>query len=67
MSDYFHCELSDKSNKIKSKKKLLNSQYHESLTKSIFCKNTVKNPSFLHVKDISENFVDYYEKNFDFY
>ena len=66
MSDYFHCELCDKSIKIKSKKKHLNSQYHKSLTRSIICKYTVKNPSFLHVEDILKNFDDY-NKKFEFY
>ena len=46
MSDYFHCDLCDKSIKIRSKNKHLNSQYHKSLTRSIICKNTVENPSF---------------------
>ena len=57
MSDYFHCELCDKSIKIRSKKKHLNSQYHKSLTSSLICKYTIKNPSFLHVEDILKNFV----------
>ena len=61
MSDYFHRELCDKSIKIKSKKKQLNSQYHKSLTRSIICKYTVKNPSFLHVEDILKTFVDDYK------
>ena len=38
MGDYFHCDLCDKSIKIKSKKKHLTSQYHKSLTRSIICK-----------------------------
>ena len=67
MSDYFHCELCDKSIKIRSKKKHLISQYHKSLTMSIICKYTVKNPSFLHVEDIIKSFVDDYNKNFEFY
>ena len=46
MNDYFHCDLCDTSIKIKSKKRLLNSQYHKSLTKSIISKYTVENPSF---------------------
>ena len=67
MSDYFHGALCDTSIKIKSKKKHLNSQYHKSLTKSIICKNTVKNPSFLHVENILKNFVDDYNKKIEFY
>ena len=67
MSDCFHCELCDRSIKIKSKKKHLNSQNHKSLTKNIICKNTVKNPSFLHVQDILKNSVADYIKKFEFY
>ena len=67
MSDYFLRELCDKSIKIRSKKKHFYSQYHESLTMSIMCKYTVKNQSFLHVEDLLKNFVDDYDKNFDFY
>ena len=67
MSDYFHCELCDRSIKTKSKKKQLYSQYHKSLTKSIICKYTVKNPCFLHVEDIIKIFVDDYYKKFEFY
>ena len=67
MSDCFHCDLCDKTNKIKSRKKHSNSQYHKLLTRSIISKYTVKNPSFLHVEDIFKNFVDDYNKNFEFY
>ena len=67
MSIYSHCELCDESIKIKSKKKHLNSQYHKSLTRSIICKYTVKNPSFLPVEDILKNFVDDYNNKFEFY
>ena len=67
MSDCFHCELCDKSIKIKSKKKHLISQYHKTLTRSIICKYTVKNPSFLHLEDIFSSFVDNCDKKFEFY
>ena len=67
MSNYFHCELCDKSIKFRSKKKHLNSQYHKSLTMSIICKYTVENPSFLHIEDMLKNFVDEYNKKFEFY
>ena len=67
MSDCFHCDLCDKSFKIKSKKKHLNSQYHKLLTGSIICKYPVENPSFLHVEDILKKFVDDYNKKFEFY
>ena len=67
MSNYFHCELCDKLIKIRSKKKHLNSQYHKSSTKSIICKYTVESPSFFHMVDILKNFVDDYNKKFEFY
>ena len=67
MSNYFHCDICDKSIKIRSKKRHLNSQYHQSLTKSIICKYIVENPSFLHMKDILKNYVDDYNKKFVFY
>ena len=67
MTDYFHCELCDKSSKIESKMKHLNFQYHKSLTRSIIYKYTVKNPSFLHVEDILRHFVDDYNEKFEFY
>ena len=67
MNGYFHCDLCDKSIKIKSKKKHLISQYHKSLTKSIICKYTVKNPTFLQIEDILKIFVDDYNKKFEFH
>ena len=47
MSDFFHCKLCDKSIKIKPKKKQLNSQYHQSLTKSIIYRYYITDPNFL--------------------
>ena len=67
MSNYFHCEICDKLIEIRSKKKHLNSQSHESLTRNIICKYTVKNPSFFHMKDILKNYVDDYNKKFVLY
>ena len=67
MSNYFHCELCDKSITIRFKKKHLNSQYHESLNKSVISKYTVRKPSFLHIEDILQNFVEEYNKKFEFY
>ena len=67
MSNYFHCELCDKSIKLRSKKKNLNSQYHKSLTKSINCKYTIENPSFLHIENKLQNYVDDYNKKFVLY
>ena len=67
MSNYFHCELCDKSIKIRSKKKHLNSQYHKSLSECIISKYTVDNPSFFHMEDILKNYVDDYNKKFVLY
>ena len=67
MSNYFHCELCDKSIKVRSKKKHLNSQYHKSLNKSLICKYTVKNPSFLHVEDILKVLLMNIIKNLNFF
>ena len=66
MSDFL-CELCDKSIKIRSKKRHINSKNHKSLTESIINKYTVKNPSFLHMENILKNFVDEYNKKFEFY
>ena len=41
MSNYFHCELCDKSVNIKSKNRHLNSRYHKSLSSCIISKYTV--------------------------
>ena len=67
MSNYFHCELCDKSSKLRSKKKHLNSRYHKSLSESIISKYTVENPSFLHMQDILKKYVDDYNKKFVLY
>ena len=53
--------------KMNPKKKHSNSQYRKSLTRSIICKYTVKNPSFLHVEDKLKTFVGEYYKKFEFY
>ena len=67
MSDYFHCELCDKSIEIRSKKRHIYSKNHKSLTKSIICKYTIENPSFLHIENILKNYVDDYNKKFILY
>ena len=67
MSNFFHCDLCDKSIRIRSKKMHLNSQSQKSLTRSIICKHTVENPSFFHMVDLLKNFVDEYNKKFEFY
>ena len=50
MSAYFNCKLRDKSIKIKSKKKHLNSQYHRYISMSITSIYSVTNPDFLHIE-----------------
>ena len=67
MSNYFHCDLCDKSIKMSSKKKHLSSQYHKSLTRSILCKYAVEYPSFFHLNDILEKYINEYNKKFEFY
>ena len=67
MSNIFHCEICDKSIKIRSKKKHLNSRYHKSLSETIISQYTVGNPSFLHMEDILKNYVDDYNKKFVLY
>ena len=67
MSNFFHCEICDKSIKIRSKKKHSNSRYHKSLSESVICRYIVENPSFLHMEDILKNYVDDYNKKFVLY
>ena len=67
MSNCFHCKLCEKSNKNKSKKKHLNCQYHQSLTKRIISRYYVGNPDFLHIEDLLENYVNIYIKKFELY
>ena len=66
MSNYY-CRICDKSIKFSSKNKHLKSNYHKSLSDRIICKYTVKNPNFLQIEDILKNFVDDYNKKFEFY
>ena len=67
MSDCFHCNLCDKSIKIKSKKKHLNSLNHKSLSMSIISKYSVINPDFLPIENIFKKYVLDYNKKFEFY
>ena len=67
MSKYFIRKLCDKSIKIKSKKKHLNSQYHKSITMCIFSRYSVKNPDFLHIEKIIKNYILDYDKKLAFY
>ena len=67
MNGYFHCELCERSIKIKSKKKHLNSQYHKTLSMKIISRFSIKNPDFLHIINILENYVVGYNKKFKIY
>ena len=67
MNEYFRCDLCDKSIKLRSKKKHLNSRYHKSLSESIISKYSIENPSFLHMEDILKKYVDDYNKKFVLY
>ena len=67
MSNYFHCEICDKSVNIKSKNRHLNSRHHKSPSACIISKYTVENPNFLHMQDILKKYVDYYNKKFVIY
>ena len=67
MSNYFYCDLCDKSVNIKSKKKHINSQSHRSLTNKIIHKINIKNPKFLQIQNILHEHVDDYNKKFEFY
>ena len=67
MSDYFNCKLCDKSIKIKSKKKHLNSQNHKSLSMSNNSRYSITNPDFLHIVNIIKNYVLEYNEKFAFY
>ena len=67
MSACFYCNICDKSIKVRSKKKPLNSQYHKSSIKSIISRYSVLNPNFIHIEDFLKDYVDDYNKLFEFY
>ena len=67
MSDYFNCEVCDKSIRTKSRKKHLDSQYHKFLSMSIISRYSVTNPDFVNVDNILKNYVLDYNKKFSFY
>ena len=66
MSDYFNCKFCDKSIKIKSKKKHINSRYREFLSTSIICRYIITNPDFLQIEDILKIYILDYNKKFIF-
>ena len=67
MSDYFNSKLCDESIQNKSKKKHLNSQYHQSLSKSIISGYYITNPNFLDVEYILKKPIYDYNKKFVFF
>ena len=50
----YYCKLCDKSAKIKSKKKHLNSQLHKDLNKQVTNRYRVENPDFIQIETISK-------------
>ena len=67
MTDYFNCKLCDKSIKIKSKKKHLNSKYHDFWSTRIICPYIITNPHFLQIEGILKSFIHDNNKKFVFY
>ena len=67
MSDYFNSKLCDKSIKNKSKKKHLNSLNHKFLSINIISRYCVRNPNFLQIDNILQNYVLDYNKKFAFH
>ena len=63
----YYCKLCDKSVKIKSKKKHLNSQLHKNLDKQVINRNGVENPDFIQIENILKNYARDYNKKFEFY
>ena len=66
MSEYFNCKLCDKPNKIKPKKKHLNSTNHKYLSNSIIFRYIFQNPDFLKKDNTLKNYVFDYNKNFEY-
>ena len=66
MSDYFDCKVCDKSIRIKSRKKHLNSINHKSLKMSIIFRYSVTGPDFLHIENLIKNYILEYKKNIYF-
>ena len=67
MSEYFYCDLSDKSIKKKSETKHLNSKDHKSLNGFIRARYSVIDPDFQNIEDILKNYVLDYNKKFESY
>ena len=63
----YYCNSCDKSDKIKSKKKHLNSQLHKNLFKQVINRYTIENPDFFQIENIIKNYIRDYNKKFEFY
>ena len=59
--------MCDKSLKIKSKKKHLNSQLHKDLNKQVINRYRVENPDFFQIENKLKKYVPDYNKKFEFY
>ena len=67
MREYFNCKLCDKSIKIISKKKHLNSTNRQNLKDSIIFRYILQKPDFLQIDNILQNYVLDYNKKFESY
>ena len=65
MSEYFNWKLCDKSIKIKTKKKHLNSQYQKFLSMSIISRYNITNLDFPQIENIIKKYAHDYNKTFD--
>ena len=67
MSEYFNCKLWDKSFKIKSKKKHLNSTNHKNISDKIILRYIIQNPDFIKIDNTLKIYILDYTKKFEFY
>ena len=67
MSEYFNFKLCDKSIKIKSKKKHLNSTNRKYLSDSIIFRYIIQNPDFLKIDNTLKIYILDYNKKFEYY
>ena len=61
------CNSCDRTNKLKHKKKYLNTKSHMDLSASIFNKYCVKNPELMEIEKRLQIHVNNYNKRFEFY
>ena len=67
MNDHFNCESCDKTIKIKSMKRYLKSQYHETLSKSFVYRYINPYPDFSQIENILKKFILECNKKFECY